>query len=221
MISGFNKDTINDKIVEWTINSIICQLIKCSNQMKEDCITNSNFLRNKENKITNRLVAKYLNIESGIFHYETQSQETFNDNTDSFDGIVDIKVILCDHSLGEYAYFIIECKRIDGTTPLNKKYISEGVMRFLSPIENPKYSSYHKRNIMFGFVVKVIDIPKNTEKIDTLQPSLLDEVKASSFELIQSDNSQYYIYSCIYFTSDIEQIKLTHLFFDFSGVIRK
>lgn len=44
----------------------------------------------------------------------------------------------------------IECKRIDGTADLNKKYVKEGVARFVTQ----KYSSYYGRNVMLGFVVK-------------------------------------------------------------------
>ncbi|MGW9530933.1 hypothetical protein ACWHAM_25070 [Paenibacillus terrae] len=86
------------------------------------------------------------------------------------------------------AYHIVECKRIDGTTTLNQKYITEGVKRFFSPAPQPKYSSYYLQNIMFGYVVQVIDIHENADKLDKLQGSLLKEAAASQFMLRQNES---------------------------------
>ena len=61
----------------------------------------------------------------------------------------------------EKAYFIIECKRLDGNKTLNDKYKNEGINRFITK----KYSSYYGANGMIGFVVKKIDIDENIKKI--------------------------------------------------------
>lgn len=91
--------------------------------------------------------------------------------------------------------------------------------RFFTPDPQPKYSSYYLQNIMFGYVVQAIDIPENADKIDNLQGSLLKGATASPFILKQNENAQYYVYACGYVATDIGQIELSHLFFDFADVI--
>jgi len=216
-MGGFKNETINIVFDSGIIYIIIDHLTKCSKQMKTDCLSNNNPLKKHEDKITNRLVARYLNVGDNIFRYESQSPENYDDATDQYVGRIDIKVIprnpLCEFQ----EYFIIECKRIDGTKPYNQKYITDGVARFVShPL---KYSSYCNKNIMFGYVIKTIDVPDNTGKIDSLQDSLLKGVASTKFALLQKDDSQYYVYICKYSSPHIGQIELWHLFYDFSDVI--
>ena len=219
-MGGFKNEAINIAFDNGVINIIVAHLIKCSKQMKTECIKNSNPLKNHEDRITDRFVAKYLNAEPNDFRYELQSPENFDHDTDQHIGRTDIRVISSDYfKVSSQAYFVIECKRIDGTHDLNKKYINEGVARFISyPI---KYSSYYKKNIMFGYVVQTLDISDNADQIDKLQSSLLNEVTTTKFVLKQTDNLQYYVYSCEYASTHIERIELNHLFFDFAEAIRK
>ena len=219
-MGGFKNEAINVAFDGGVINIIIAHLTKCSKQMKADCITNGNLLRNNEDAITNRSIAKYLNAEPNDFRYEPQASENFDDETDRYIGRTDIKVISGDYFRNVRAYFIIECKRIDGTDDLNKKYITEGVARFFTPASKPKYSSYYKKNIMFGYVVQAIDIPNNSDKIDKLQASILKEATATGFVLKQNDDSRYYVYACEYVSVHTERIELHHLFFDFASVIK-
>ncbi len=220
-MGGFKTESINSAFATGIINIIIAHLTNCSNQMKEDCIANDNLLKNDEDVITNRLSAMYLNTEPGIFRYQTQSPEHYDGETDRYIGRTDIKVISRDYFRDEKAYHIVECKRIDGTTTLNQKYITEGVKRFFSPAPQPKYSSYYLQNIMFGYVVQAIDIPENADKIDKLQGSLLKEAVAAQFMLRQNESSQCYVYACEYIAADIGRIELSHLFFDFTDAICK
>jgi hypothetical protein len=73
---------------------------------------------------------------------------------------------------------------------------------------------------MFGYVVQTLDIPNNTDQIDKLQSSLLNEATATKFVLKQNYDSQSYVYVCEY-VSHIGRIELSHLFFDFANAIRK
>ena len=218
-MGGFKNESINSAFAIGSMNIIIAHLTNCSKQMKEDCIANDNLLKNDEDAITNRLIAVYLNTEPSIFRYEPQSPEHYDDKTDRYIGRTDIRVISGDYFRDEKAYYIVECKRIDGTTTLNQKYITEGVKRFFSPIPQPKYSSHYLQNIMFGYVVQTIDISKNADKIDKLQCSLLEEATASPFVLRQNEISQCYVYACEYIAAHIGRIELSHLFFDFTDAI--
>jgi len=218
-MGGFKSEIINDAFEAGIINIIITHLTKCSKQMKEDCIAANNLLKNDEDAITNRLTAMYLNAGPGILRYLPQSLEHYDGETDRYMGRTDIKVISGDNFRDEKAYHIVECKRINGTNTLNQKYITEGVARFFNPIPKPKYSSYYKRNIMFGYVVKAIDVSDNADKIDKLQYSLLQEVTTSKFVLKQNDESQYCVYTCEYFSAYVGKIELSHLFFNLTDAI--
>jgi len=217
-MGGFKDESLNIAFESGVINLIIAHLIKCSKQMKADCAEPCNMLQNHEDKITNRLVAKYLNAEPNNFRYEIQSPENFDAQTDQYIGRADIKVISADYFKDSQFYYIIESKRIDGDDNLNKKYITDGIARFV--INPPKYPSYHNQNIMFGYVVQAIDIPKNTEKIGALQASLLNGVTVNAFILVQNEDSQYFVYSCGYTSEHIRHIELKHIFYDFADVIQ-
>jgi hypothetical protein len=218
-MGGFKNETINGVFDAGTINIIIAHLTRCSKQMKADCVADGNFLENNEDAITNKLVGSYLNAEPDNFRYMSQSPEHYDCATSHYIGRTDITVISGDLFRDAKAYYIVECKRIDGTDTLNKKYIADGVARFISPVQSPKYSSYYMQNIMFGYVVKSIAIPYNADKIDKLQQSLLKEVTATKFVLKLNGDSQYYVYTCDYSSEDKKQIELSHLFFDFADVI--
>jgi len=217
-MGGFKNETINIAFDNGAINIIIAHLTECSKRMRADCIKNNKPLENHEDRITDRFVAKYLNTEPNDFRYKSQIDKNFDDDTGRHIGRIDIEVISSDYfKVSAQAYFTIECKRIDGTRNLNKKYITEGVARFVThPI---KYSSYYKQNIMFGYVVRELNIPCNADKIDEFQSSLLNEVKTTKFVLKQTDNLQYYVYVCAYNSIHNESIELSHLFFDFSDVV--
>ena len=217
-MSGFKSDALNIVFGDGVINIIIAHLIKCSTQMKKDCLDQSNPLHNHEDKITNRLTAEYLNAQPSNFRYITQTLEHYEKVTAQYVGRTDIMVISNDYFRDTQAYHIIECKRIDGSTSLNRKYVSEGVARFISTTQKQKYSSYYSRNIMFGYVIKTIDIPSNTEKIVDMQSRILEDTITGDFALLHKDDSHYYVYSSKY-QPDASLIELVHLFYDFSDVV--
>jgi len=123
----------------------------------------------------------------------------FDKEVDEGEGRVDIKIVSINDFENHDAYYIIECKRIDGYSTLNKAYINDGLNRFISSYKssnsNPYYSSYYGVNGMIGFVVKTIDIDKNMDKIGDF--------------FNQIEHNKLY-------DSNHENLKLYHLMMDFS-----
>jgi hypothetical protein len=125
--------------------------------------------------------------------------------------------------LGNYNdkdYYIVECKRVDGNSKsnLNYRYVRKGIVRFvLDPIT---YTSYHNKNIMFGYVVKNIDVPENTKKINATQ---IRNKKLSSYvkqglTLQKEKIPKFWIYSSLYKFQDKPDLELRHLFYNFLTV---
>ncbi|WP_138308520.1 MULTISPECIES: hypothetical protein [unclassified Clostridium] len=216
MMQGFKDESYNIDFEDGLFESIMEHLIRCSDEMKADCIETGNLLNNNEDKITNRLVENYLNKGSAFMRFILQSPESFVPDEDIYKGRTDIKVVPQNWFMDINDYYIIECKRIDGKAKLNKEYIINGIARFV--ISPPKYSSFNKRNIMFGYVVQDINIPNNTIEIERLQKTMIDEVTSEGFILNNNSGAECYIYSCKY-TVNTEWIELRHLFYDFSDCI--
>lgn len=214
---GFSNNALNIAFENGFINRIISHLIKCCSDMKNDCMVTGKMLYNHEDKITNRLVEMYLNKGSNIVRYETQAPENFDPVEDRYLGRVDIRVRTLNRFFrSSDDYYIIECKRIDGSKELNKDYITCGVERFVS--NPPKYRSFHKRNMMLGYVVKSLDIAENAKEIELLQRNTLDGITPDSFAIICSKEDEHYIYSCHYI-SRVDSIQLYHIFFNFADVV--
>jgi hypothetical protein len=116
-------------------------------------------------------------------------------------------------------YYIIESKRLDGGKSLNRKYVSDGISRFVLP--PPKYPSCHKKNIMLGYIVKTINVSDNVDKIDKLQRDLLIGVTIGEMNLVYDDGKGFSHYRCMYQANSVLEVELAHLFYDFSDVIRK
>ena len=212
-MQGFKNDTYNIDFQEGLFDRIIEHLKRCSFDMKNDCKETGNRLPNNEDKITNRLVEKHLNKGPSIIRFSLQSPESFLSEEDCYRGRTDIKVVSNNWFKDANDYYIIECKRIDGKATLNKEYIINGVSRFV--VAPPKYQSFHKRNIMFGYVVRNINIPENTIEIERLQKKFLDSVDSEGLILRSSLATEYYVYSCVYISGS-ECVELRHLFYDFS-----
>jgi len=173
----------------------------------------------KENHIRDILLEKYLNdnvkreqlgIEHVIFNREAA------ENMDK--GFVDIKVQTLNSLNEPQAYYIFECKRLDGNNRLNEKYIKDGIMRFVTE----KYSSYYGLNGMLGFEVKTFDTPDNIEKINHLVFSKYPEAafveKISPVAIIE--NFQYCFISR-HKTVSLKRVDLYHLMLDFSHIVTR
>ena len=109
---------------------------------------------------------------------------------DEKSGRVDLKIKRLDDFEDYSAYYIIECKRLDGQPNLNREYIKNGIERFTSGY----YSSHYGISGMLAFVVQPINIHQNMQKIGT-------------FHVLQEER----LYS-----STHNSLKLYHLMMDFS-----
>lgn len=125
-----------------------------------------------------------------------------------------IRTIMLETDFTNYsAYYLIECKRVDGKADLNKKYVNKGIMRFTTQY----YSSHYGENIMLGFVVKQVDLTENSQKIEKLQNSSDNEFMHGSFQMLVNDEYQQ-MYTCAY-NREFGTLELRHIFTDISKVI--
>ena len=220
-MGGFKNDENNIAFAQNLFSIIISHISSCCKAMRDDCQkTENHLLQNSEDKISNRLVEKFLDHDTkGLmgFRFTRENPVAFDSDTDTFAGRTDIQVKSADWLSNRSAYFTIEAKRIDGTTQLNKKYISEGICRFVT-LPSPKYTSYYGKNIMLGYVVQDIDIVKNANKIDECQRKMLIGVTIGDMVLICDNVEGFSNYRCSYLTNGVK-IELAHLFYNFSDVV--
>jgi hypothetical protein len=224
-MSGFLKASLNAEFEYGLFENIIDKIIICSQMMKNVCVSNGYRIDNDEQKIRNHLLEKYLNndeIRSQIglndlcLRFIPEVPENYNDSNDTYIGRIDIKVVTENWFKNSNEYYTVECKRVDGSRGLNEKYITEGVSRFIkAPI---KYQSYYKRNIMFGFVVKNIDIDSNIIMIEEYHSLQLKDWIMEGLHLLKNSPSDYCLYSSYYFF-DQSTLELQHLFFNFSEIL--
>jgi hypothetical protein len=172
-------------------------------------------LENSELFITEILVETYLNkggnreklgIEDVIFNREPAEN----------DGFVDIKVQTINSLSNPEAYYIFECKRLDGTARLNREYIREGILRFTSG----KYSSYYGVNGMIGYEVKKLNTPVNVQKINSIllsdYPLLRQTSGMEPVEIIEDFKFSYQSVHCF---DSSRRLRLFHLILDMSFLI--
>lgn len=219
-MSGFKNSSLNSMVKENYFEQIIMLLIKSS----ELILKNNVKIENHEEKITAHIVENYLNnhnfIDSSFpFSFQPECSENFNPTTNTYAGRVDIRVLSIDYFSRKNLqdYYTIECKRIDGKANLNKKYVTEGVARFVVP--PIKYQSYHNKNIMFAYVVTNIDIKSNIINIDKIHKRELSKfiTKDISINKNQPNNSCYLCES--EYSSVSDKLKLSHIFYDFSSIV--
>lgn len=198
-----------EKITDYIID--ICELVVKDYKKKQLKLPND------ENEIRSIMLEEYMKRQKGAYgmtdyRFELEVPENYVGNGKHI-GRVDIRILLKNDFEKEDAYYIIECKRIDGTSNLNKKYIKEGVARFVTQ----KYSSYYGRNIMLGFVVKKIDMSANAKLIEGIQNAESDQHMHGSFQFVGSKgvtNS----YKCMYQIHSGE-VELRHIFSDYSSIM--
>ncbi|MGD2090716.1 MAG: hypothetical protein PVH61_31380 [Candidatus Aminicenantes bacterium] len=202
------------RIYEVSFDEILKHIIRSYKSLIHDNIQ----LKNDENKIRDILVEHYLNhplkrqellIDNLIFNREPSENMAR--------GFVDIKIQTMISLNNPKAYYIFECKRLDGRMDLNRKYIKDGIMRFVSE----KYSSYYALNGMLGFEVKKLNTTVNIEAINKLAAADYPEIniiKKLTSTVLSRDFS--YSYISRHNTISLREIKLYHLMLDFSGVIR-
>ena len=202
------------RIYEVSFDEILKHIIRSYESIINDNIQ----LKNDENEIRDFLVEHYLNhplkrqqlrIDNLIFNREPSENMA--------KGYVDIKIQTMISLNNPQAYYIFECKRLDGSTDLNRKYVKEGIMRFVSG----KYSSYYGLNGMMGFEVRKLNTTANIEEINRLTAADYPEtniIKRIARTVVSREFNYSYISS--HNTVSLKEIKLYHLMLDFSGVIK-
>ena len=216
-MSGMLNKSILDALYRANFEKITNYILDICELVVEDYEKKQLKLPNDENRIRSIMLEEYLTKKKGTYgmsdyRFELEVPENYAGNGHHV-GRVDIRILLKSDFEKEDAYYIIECKRIDGTADLNKKYVKEGVARFITE----KYSSYYGRNIMLGFVVKKIDISANVQVIEGIQNSDLDQNMHGDFELVNSNNLTE-SYKCMYQVQSGE-LELRHIFSDYSSVM--
>lgn len=195
---------------------ILIGIVRCYQIMLQDRV----LVPNHEREIRDSILKNYLNNNSTRkkvnlvdFLFDGEPIE-YPDR-----GLVDIKISTKNTFIDTSAYYIIECKRLDdknllGNNGLNAKYISEGIIRFVSG----HYSSYDNMCGMIGFIVKSINIANNISNINTLlkkpkfsNANKIDELKSDNF--IENFNQSYL---STHKSNNRSNINIYHLMFDFS-----
>ncbi len=223
-MGGFKNQQLNqiakNNIYEDMINFIFISLEK----MRENLLAENKNIKNDEEKIRTHLLEHYLKNEQFKEKYfddlyllfDAEVAEGYDLTSEEYIGRVDIKVYSINTIINPKDYYIIECKRIDGSSTLNRKFITEGICRFI--LNKPKYSSYNKKNIMLGFVVKNIDIEINTARINEIQSKIENIHICEKLERLKKEKEEYYLYRNKYKCGD-KKIELSHLFYNLSDVI--
>ncbi|MBO0949218.1 hypothetical protein [Fibrella forsythiae] len=195
-----------------------------------ESLGSSKLLENDEEKIRDWLVYDYLlenefrekyNLENYIFEAEPK-------HLGGVSAYIDIKVLNAKNFKNlKTDYFVVECKRLDGGKSLNRKYVTEGMNRFV--IEE-KYSSHYGLNAMIGFIVKDFSPLQNLNSISLLMKSEKNEIinntifnsSDSIFSQCNLNSNFSYSYNSKHKLAITKtDLELFHLMFNYSKLIVK
>lgn len=220
-MSGFLKNSLNIEFKLGMYDSILLIVRKSCELMVESCLTNKHNLYNHEEKIRNHLLENYLNndhirsqigMENIQLRFLSEVPEHYDSESDTYLGRIDIKVVSNNWFSNCLDYYIIECKRVDGTKKLNQKYITEGVCRFVG--DSPLYPSYNNMNLMLAFIVKDVDKTKMLKDISYEHKEKLEKETINSI-IITEKTSSWFLCESKYKNN----LLLKHLFYDISSII--
>lgn len=154
-------------------------------------ITNDLDEETLSNKLCKAMEDKKGKYGLGLYVFSRESAET-DDNTDKTIGYSDIRATIPNpskYSCGS-VYFIMECKLLDSYSDKNKKYINDGINRFIIG----KYSPNMNIGGMIGFIK-----PCNKKRtfpngkihyiINDINKKLFNEFKRPKNEEIHNSNS--------------------------------
>lgn len=220
-MGGFLNSSLNNSFRQGLADIIKHALVKSCEFMEKHCLAQGIKIQNNENAIRNYLVENYLDNDKmqsliGLseihLRFCPEMLENYNVQKNTYLGRTDIRVISEDTLRNRNDYFIIECKRIDGTHELCKKYIEEGICRFTG--NTPKYLSYNGTNFMLGFVVSNIDITVTLATISSLHIKTLGSLVEKNLTALVEKTS-YTLCESTYANALI----LNHIFFNMSAII--
>jgi len=161
-----------------------------------------------ENKIRDILVDDYLSKNIKNYNFEKEQQNNH--------GRVDI--FIQETLTDDKPEFIIECKVLDANSmtskdKLNGKYISNGILRFLT--EHYYLDNNFHINAMIGFVFDKVDITKNINSINELSKKILNNLCeiTQKIELIDIE-----IYQSQYKTYNNKEFIVYHQMMNFSNI---
>lgn len=220
-MNGFKDLAINQIVADAIINDIKEKVMLCCDMMEKDLSKAGKKINNNELVIRDYLLEGYLQnnairrqLKMLEFLFQPEVREKASSTVSNKYGNVDIKILIRKLSFDDTkAYFIIECKRIDGTITLNGKYVADGVCRFVS--KNSYYSTYKNNNFMLGFVIKNIDINNNAKIISNIQDYQKD---ISVYQPFSRQSQNTFVYSSKYYHK-FKIVELIHIFYDFSRVV--
>ncbi|WP_114939634.1 hypothetical protein [Mucilaginibacter endophyticus] len=211
-----NADIFQDSalIYDYEFNQIMDFVLQCYHLMLKKY--QGKQIENNENKIRNRLYKDFLNSNQtrqliDIFPCRFECECAEIDTQYKEIGYTDIKVLTTISLSNSDAYYIIECKRIDGSRHLNNEYIKEGVFRFVDVL---KYPSYNNVCGMIGFVVKEIDTDKNIQNLNEI---LIEVSSPAPLKLIEQ--SALGRYTSIHTKTNNKPLKVSHLMLDYSSIV--
>lgn len=214
---------IFNKLINTDMEKITRYIVDVSEQVVKDYQQNFEFLRNNENKIRNVILERYLkksrnNHNMMEYRFEAEAIENYNEEEQEYKGRTDIRIIKKVDFEKDEAYYTVECKKIDGKNGeneknLNQQYVNEGINRFVTK----KYSSYYGKNIMWGFVIKKIDITQNVNLIQDIQNKHSNEHLHGEFCFVDKKNTSQR-YKSVY-NIQSEKLELWHIFSDFSDIV--
>ena len=220
-MGGFQDKLLNQHFKQNFYNIIITTLITSCKLMIENCCSNKLSIPNHEEKIRTYLLENYLENEKtrciiGLsdvpIRFLPEVPENYDMDNNTYIGRTDIRVLSSNWLSNRKDYYIVECKRIDGTKSLNQKYVDEGIGRFVG--DSPKYSSYNNQNIMLGFVVKEIDCSVVISDISNIHTNRIGSLIDKDITIIEN-YKDYYLCESVY----TNKLYLSHIFYDISSAV--
>lgn len=221
MMGGFQNQLLNQDFKQNFYNIIITALSTSCKLMIENCRSNKSSIPNHEEKIRTHLLENYLENEKirstiglsdVLIRFLPEVPENYDSDTNTYIGRTDIRVFSSNWLSNPKDYYIVECKRLDGTKSLNQKYVDEGMGRFVG--DSPKYSSYNNQNIMLGFVVKEIDCSVVISAISDIHTKRIGSLIDKDITIVEN-SKDYYLCESVY----TNKLYLSHIFYDISSVV--
>lgn len=220
-MGGFESNFLKKILLQKYVNEITLILVSASARMQEE----QKGLPNNENKITYLLVEKYLKVEAKEralecqtqpFLFQAETPENFDEKENAYVGRADIKVTnWCSLEQKEdFIHFLIECKRLSQGNSLKRKYVTEGIARFV--VEPEKYLSPNNANFMLGYIVQNGSVKKQVDGINSIQKEelILPETCDLRANKCFSPGN---VYESLYRKSQGELL-LRHIFLDLSAL---